>query len=109
PRNVRCWVDGLFSRCSRRQGMSFNDGIGFDFRNLYLSEAGRSGLDLEPYGANWIVEDGLIDNVVIHNVKNGGVVTHSGCRNIKFGKITVWNHFQSSSLLLEGRDISIES
>lgn len=55
-------VDGFISRAAGRQGVSFNWGERFILRNVNIIGPGRSGIDVEPYVAGWVVRDVVIEN-----------------------------------------------
>lgn len=56
-------------KCSR-QGMSFNQGTNFLVQDFEIGEAGRSGIDVEPYTETWFVRGIKFLNGRIYNATN---------------------------------------
>lgn len=63
-------VHHIYSRGSRRQGMSFNWGADYLIENCIVGETGRSGIDVEPYAEDWTTERITVRNCEIHNAQN---------------------------------------
>lgn len=63
-------VDGVLSRANGRQGISSNRGRNIRLYNLHIIGCGRSGIDIEPYQADWTVDGIDIANVRVAYTTN---------------------------------------
>lgn len=83
-------IENLLSRANGRQGMSANR-----VRNLRLSGytaigCGRSGIDIEPYTSDWVVDGAIISDVRIAYCNNAALAMSNWARitNMAISNVT---------------------
>lgn len=66
-------VRNCLSRANGRQGMSFNRGRNIQVDGAHIIGCGRSGIDIEPFSADWRTKNILIANVRVAYTTNYAV------------------------------------
>lgn len=78
------YLRNVTSRCSSRQGMSFNQGRDIVVEDCDIYATGRSGIDFEPYTDTWYTQDIRCHNLRLYDIVNYGFAMENWARNLNF-------------------------